>query len=166
VRDLLGTVVGGLLAIGGGLLVGLTSHLRERTRWKRNAQLRTSAELLTALQALMRRMLDLAFLADKRSNEEGRTAISRYHEATIDWNSAIYAALLVGPRSLALRVQGLDREVDRLLDGAMSKQWTRQEFRDERREIGRLAAEYVSAVRKLTGQPDIQLRSVWTWDQD
>ena len=64
---------------------------------------------------------------------------------------AMYAALLVSPPRIADLVQALDREADRLIDRAMEKQWSRDDFRKERRALGRLAAEYLNASRAETG---------------
>ena len=164
VQTVLGPLVGGLLAIMGGLLVALTSHRRERRRWHRDSQLQASVALLTALQTLVRRMIDLAYLEDKRGDSRGQAAIASYHEATIEWNSAMYAALLVSPPASARLIPEIDREVDRLLDEAMARSWSRTRFREERRALGRLAAGYLHTTRDLAGLPDIDLPSVWTWE--
>jgi len=113
----LGPIVGGLLAITGGLLVALTTHRRERIRWQRDAQLKAANELLSSLQILVRRMITVAYLEDKFT-DDASTAMMQYREATINWNSAMYGALLVNPRPAAEFVPKLDREVDRLLDAA------------------------------------------------
>jgi hypothetical protein len=164
VTYLLGPLVGGLLAITGGLLVTLTSDRRERQRWRRDAQLKASVELLTALQTLVRRMIDLAYLADKK--DPSSAVLPRYHDATVGWNSAMYEALLVSPPKLAGLIAPLDREVDRLLDQAMDRPWTRLDFRAERIAIGRLAAQYLQAARAHAGLPPIELASVWTWHEN
>ncbi len=140
-----GPIVGGLLAIAGGLLVALTSDGRERRRWRRDAQLKASVQLLAGLQALMRRMIDVAYLADKRA-ESRASVIQRYHDATVVWNGAMYEALMVSSPGLAALVPPLDREVDRLVDEAMDRQWSRADFRAERLTIGRLAAEYADSA--------------------
>lgn len=58
---ILTTLLGGLLAISGGL-VGIALNDRERTRWFRDAQLQASTNLLSALQLLVRRMINVAYL--------------------------------------------------------------------------------------------------------
>lgn len=109
-------------------------------------------------------MIDLAYLEDKRGDARGQAAIASYHEATIQWNSSMYAALLVSPPAAAQLIPEIDREVDRLLDEAMAKSWSRTSFREERRVLGRLAAGYLHTIRELSGLPDIDLPSVWTWE--
>jgi hypothetical protein len=47
----------------------------------------------------------------------------------------------------------------------MAKQWTLEEFRKERDSLGRLAANYLDAVRTGAGWPPLQLKSLWIWDQ-
>src|SRR6516225_3626106 len=101
---LLATLVGGALAIAGGLVGVLATHRSETSRWRRDAQLRASTELLSSLQEVVRRMIDLAYLSEKPARGAPRTA-SAYHEATIGWNSSIYAALLVSPPQLAVLVR-------------------------------------------------------------
>jgi hypothetical protein len=160
---LLATLFGGALAIAGGLVGALTTDRRERSRWRRDAQLRVSTELLSSLQEVIRRMIDLAYLAKKPPR--GSPEYAAYHEVTIGWNSSIYAALLVSPPNVVNLVQGLDREVDRLLERALEKQWSRAAFREERRALGRLAANYLNASRAETGWPSIPLESVWAWDE-
>jgi len=155
--------VGGMLAITGGLLVALTTHQRERSRWRRDAQLKAATEVLSALQALVRRMINVAYL-DEKQDDEGLAAVSRYEEATISWNSAMYAALLVSPPAAAELIPRLDREVDRLCDAAMDHPWSRADFRWERRALGELAAEYLAMSRKLAGFAAIDLPTVWSWE--
>jgi hypothetical protein len=46
---------------------------------------------------------------------KGTKAIEEYDLATIPWNSAKYAATQVATKALAMRVDDLDRELDRLL---------------------------------------------------
>ena len=40
-----------------------------------------------------------------------------------------------------------------------------EEFRKERDSLGRLAANYLDAVRAAAAWPPLQLKSLWTWDQ-
>lgn len=157
------TIVGGLLTIAGGLVGARAAERRAESRWRQDAQLQATTQLLGALQTLMRRMIDFAYLEDK--SDRGSATIQNYHEATIGWNSARYAALLVALPGPAAQIAPLDREVDRLLDLAASRPWTRDEFRKERADLGRLAAEYLRTSRREAGFPDIALPSIWTWDE-
>jgi len=163
----IGPLIGGLLAIAGGLLVSLSQFIRERRRWQRDARIRSGVDLLAALQTLMRRTINLAYVpaeSPKSESTTGRAAIDRYEEATIAWNSAKYAVMLVTPGDLTAMVDDLDSEFDRLLDLAMKQQFTREQFREERKELGRMAARYLNMIRRLTDQPALDKRSIWTWD--
>jgi hypothetical protein len=162
---LLAALVGGALAITGGLVGVIASDGRERNRWRRDAQLRISTELLSSLQQLVRGMIDIAFLTEKPLKADPGAVSPTYRDATIGWNSSIYVALLVSPPKIAELVQALDREVDRIIDLAVDKPWSREEFREERRALGRLAATYLNAARAETGWPPIPIESVWTWDE-
>jgi hypothetical protein len=158
-----GPIVGGLLAIAGGLLVVFATDRREHYRWRRDAQLRASVRLLTSLQALIRPMIDVAYLPDKHIDSVRSAALEAFHESTINWNGAMYEALLVSTPPVANLIQGLDQEVDRLLNLAMAKQWSRADFRSERIPIGRLAAGYLRLARRKSGLAPIDLDSVWAW---
>jgi len=162
---LLATLLGGVLAIAGGLVGVLATHRSESNRWRRDAQLRVSTELLSSLQEVIRRMIDLAYLTEKPARGNPTGSPSAYHEATIGWNSSIYAALLMSPPKLATLVHNLDREVDRLLDRALEKKWSRIGFREERRHLGRLAADYLNASRAEVGWSPVPIESVWAWDR-
>lgn len=80
------------------------------------------------------------------------------------WNNALYAALLVASPSVAAKIPELDREVDRLMELAVAQAWTRTQFRRQRADLGRMAADYLRLARSLAGLPDIELPSIWTWD--
>ena len=129
------------------------------------------------MQLLIRRMTNVAYLdpsvwKDPKTFELAKlddgdpsvAMVSAYVEATVGWNNAIYAALLVAPPSVAAKIPPLDQEVDRLCDLAVARTWTRTEFRRERAELGRMAAEYLRTARNLAGLADIALPSIWTWD--
>jgi hypothetical protein len=165
-NPILPTVPGGLLALGGGLMgIGLSAR-QERSRWLRDAHLRTSTEVLSALQTLMRRMIDLSYLDDKKVGERATTVLSAYHEATVQWNNALYAVLLIAPPETVPAMSDLDREVDRLLELAHARVWDREGFRRERIQLGRMAADYLRLARRQGGMVAIELASIWTWDAD
>lgn len=161
----LAAVVGGALAILGGLAGAFAAGHRELDRWKRDTQLRISTELLGSLQQVVRRMMRIAYLQEKPATATSAPAPSSYHDAVAVWNSSLYAALLVSPPKIVGLVQDLDREVDRLIGLAMERQWSRLEFREERRVLGRLAAAYLNATRAEAGWSPIQLKTVWSWDE-
>ena len=142
------------------------------------AQLQASTSLLSALQLLVRRMINVAYLdpaewgdhesldPEKRKHKSPLSAavVAAFDEATVGWNNALYAALLIAPPSVAAKIPELDREVDRLMDLAVGRTWTKTEFRQQRVDLGRLAADYLRLARSLAGLPDIELPSIWTWD--
>jgi hypothetical protein len=161
---ILTTLLGGLLAIAGGLVGIALGDRRERSRWLRDAQWQASTNLLSALQLLVRRMINVAYLTEKESVSQASPAVASFNEATVAWNNALYGALLIAPPGVAAQIPQLDREVDRLLDLAVARRWTRAEFRAERVKLGRMAADYLKLARTLTGLPDINLPSIWAWD--
>src|SRR5690349_11071599 len=91
-----GTLVGGLLAIAGGLLVAVSADRRQRSRWRHDTQLRVGSELLGALQLVVRRLRDFAVMEEK-SYRQFEAAADAYHEATMRWNTAMYATLMASP---------------------------------------------------------------------
>jgi hypothetical protein len=166
VAAILTTLLGGLLAVSGGLIGIALSDRRERHRWLRDTQLQASTNLLSALQLLIRRMINVAYLDGPAALDQSLPEVAAFAEATVGWNNALYAALLVTPPEVAARIPALDREVDRLLDIACERAWTRAEFRQHRLPVGRMAADYLRLARRLAGLPDIDLSSIWTWDAE
>jgi hypothetical protein len=156
--------VGGLLAIAGGLVTAMMLGRRDRQHWLMDAHLKATSEALAALQRLMRRIIDLAYIDSADIEADDPALVARYFDATIAWNSAMYAVLLVSPPRPAERIFALDREVDRLLDLALSRQWAITDFRTERVTLGRLAADYLVEARRETGARDISVKSIWAWD--
>jgi hypothetical protein len=95
------TLLGGLLAISGGLVgVGLSDR-RERSRWLRDTQLQATTNLLSALQLLVRRMINLAYLSPSESVDPTSPVVAAFHEATVEWNKALYGGLLIAPPDVA-----------------------------------------------------------------
>ena len=158
------TLLGGFLAIAGALVGIALGDRRERSRWLRDSQWQASTNLLSALQLLVRRMINVSYLDEKESVDPASAVVASFSEATVAWNSALYSALLITSPEVAAAIPELDREVDRLLDLARSRRWKRGEFRGERVRLGRMAAEYLRRARKTAGLPDIELPSIWAWD--
>ena len=111
----LAALLGGLLAISGGLVGIALTDRRERGRWLRDSQLQASTELVTALQLLIRRMINVAYLDpvesgsyelpdfEKRRPQSAHAigVMAAFDDATAAWNSARHKALLIThPRSL------------------------------------------------------------------
>ena len=160
----LAALVGGLLAIAGGLAAVLATSRGVRSQWRKDTQLKVSTEVLSALQKMVSRINDLAFLADKESGDAENVWSAHVASAT-EWNNARHAALLVSSPKVAALLQALDEQVDSLTTRAVAKQWTLIEFRKERDSLGRLAANYLDTARTETGWPPLQLKSLWVWDQ-
>lgn len=173
---ILTTLLGGLLAISGGL-VGIALSDRRERRWLRDSQLQASIALLSSLQLVMRRMTNVAYLSPDEwksaasldptkwnDRDPSSPIVAAFVEATVQWNSATHGALLISPPDVAAKIPPLDREVDRLLEVAVGRIWTRTEFRHERQQLGRMAAEYLNLARHLAGLPSLKLPSIWTWD--
>ena len=159
----LAALVGGALTISGGFVVVIATERREARRWRRDSQLKASTDLLSALQSLVRCVIDVAYLDDKRG-VEARMVLSARREAATAWNTAMYAALIVSPSGVADQIRILDREVDKLFEQAIARRWSRDEFREERRMLGRLAAQYMNTARTMAGLSGTQINSVWAWD--
>lgn len=160
----LAALVGGLLTIAGGLAAVLVTGRSMRSQWRKDTQLKVGTEVLSSLQKRVSSINDLAYLADKNSND-GQEAWLIECAAAMEWNNARHAALLVSPPEVAALLQGLDGQSDSLLVRAMAKQWTLEEFRKERYSLGQLAANYLDAVRARAGWSPLQLKSLWMWDQ-
>ena len=159
------TLLGGFLAIGGALVGIALGDRRERNRWLRDSQWQASTNLLSALQLLIRRLINVFYLDEKESKDPGSAVVASFSEATVAWNSALYSALLIIPPEVAAEIPALDREVDCLLDLAVSRRWNRGEFREERIKLGRIAADYLRRARTIAGLPNIELPSIWAWPQ-
>jgi hypothetical protein len=101
------TILGGVLAISGGL-VGITlSDRRERSRWLRDSQWKASTNLLSALQLLVRSMINVSYLNEKDSRDPTIGVVASFSEATVAWNSALYSALLIAPPEVAAAIPEL-----------------------------------------------------------
>jgi hypothetical protein len=160
----LAALAGGVLTIAGGLAAVLVTGRGVKSQWRRDTQLKVGTEVLSALQKRVSAINDLAYLADKKG-DEGKKAWDVECTAATEFNNARHAALLVSPPEVAGLLQDLDDQTDSLLGRAMAKQWTLEEFRRERDTLGRLAANYVDAVRATAGWSPLQLKSLWMWDK-
>jgi hypothetical protein len=168
---------GVLGAILGVVVTWVLAGRSEHRRWKRDTQLQASVDLVNALQLLIRRIINLAFLgqeAGSYDNQEfsdrkpkGKDAlevIANIDDAQIEWNNAQYKVMIFNPPEVVALIPALSTEVDRLLNQAHSRDWARPEFREERITIGRMAADYLKTARRVAGEPKIELASIYTWD--
>lgn len=160
----LAALVGGLLTIAGGLAAVLATTRGVRSQWRKDTQLKVSTEVLSALQKRVSAINDVAYLADKEGDEFEKAWFVEC-AAAVEWNNARHAALLVSPPEVAALLQDLDEQADSLTDQAVIKEWTMGEFRKERDRLGRLAANYLDAMRAETGWPPLRLKSLWMWHQ-
>jgi hypothetical protein len=168
---------GVLGAILGVVVTWVLTGRSERRQWKRDTQLQASVDLVNALQLLIRRMINMAYLGEESGSYESRDfkdrrpknehaveAISRIDDAQIEWNNAQHKVMVFNPPEVVALIPALDREADRLLNQAHARAWTRSEYREERRTIGRMAADYLKTARRVAGESEIELASIYTWD--
>jgi len=155
----LAVLVGGLLTIAGGLAAVLVTSRSVKSQWRNDTQLKVSTEVLNALQKVVSRINDLAYLPGKEG-DDAENAWSALVASVMEWHNVRHAALLVGsPRIVAL-LQEIDEQSESLTNRARAKQWTLVEFRRERDSISRLAADFLDAVRAETGWPPLQLKAL------
>ena len=122
----LAALVGGLLTIAGGLAAVLVTSRSARSQWRNDTQLKVSTEVLSALQIVVSRINDLAYLADNKDSD-AENAWSAHVASVMEWHNARYAALLVSSSKVAALLQDIDKQADRLADLAIAKQWTLME---------------------------------------
>src|SRR5215475_9717986 len=70
-----------------------------------------------------------------------------FSEATVAWNAALNAALLLTPPEIASQIPKLDREVDRLLDQAVSRPMEPRRVPGGADQARQMAAEYLRHAR-------------------
>ncbi len=66
--------------VAGGLIGIALSDRRERYRWIRDSELQASTNLLSALQLLVRRMINVAYLDEHASRDQGSPAVAAFNE--------------------------------------------------------------------------------------
>ncbi len=155
----LAALVGSLLTIAGGLAAVVATSRSVRSQWRKDTQLKVSAEVLSALQEMVSIINGLAYLADKESSD-AENAWAALAASVIGWHNIRHAALLVSSPKVAALLQDIDEQADSLADQAMAKQWTLVEFRQERASLSRLAADYLDAARAEVGWPPLQMKSL------
>lgn len=154
-----------MLTALGSLLVSLVLERRSRIGWQRETQLDAAREVLGALQNFNRKLIDVARMDQHGAGAEGGEW-EEHHQAAIRWNAARYAAALVCPEGQIAQLNAIDKEFDRLLDLAIQRRWSSSDFREERQQLGRLAAAYLVDVRTRAGQETVHLESLWPWHED
>ena len=87
-----------------------------RSQWRNDTQLKVSTEVLNALQKVVSRINDLAYLPDKEG-DDANNAWSALVASVIEWHNARHAALLVSSPKIAALLQALDEQSDSLTAG-------------------------------------------------
>jgi hypothetical protein len=144
-------------------------------------------DALASVQLLVRVLIEVAYLdlpivAPARQNETvllpdsvvrqdqwfevGELRRAEFDKAITLWNSARYGVLLGMNADIADLIDQIDRELDRLTDIAFSRRSSREEFRGERAELGRLIAGFLDLVRREAGLPVLKRSTIWSWDGD
>ena len=169
-NELLAAVAGGALAIAGGIAAAYFTRNEQRRMRRSDGHLTANANAIASLQQLVRAAINIAYidlpprgaapLEDTPRQHELRSA---YERAVTEWNAAMYRVLLVASVPIADLVHQLDREVERVTGRAMEQVWLRTPFREERRELGTLMADYLNAVRVEMGEAALSLTSIWSW---
>jgi hypothetical protein len=157
---LLGVVIGGLLTALGSLIVGLVLGRRTRDHSMRDQRMNAAREVLSALQELNRRLIDLARI-DCHDHKDREWP--ELHEATIRWNSARFSAALIAPDNEVELLKAIDLETDRVMGQALVNRWDDRGFREERRHLGELGAKYLNLVRQNEELGAVQIKSLWPW---
>lgn len=165
-------LAGGTLAIVATMVGIRAGHRSEHNQWRRDIQIQLATEALSALQQLIRVTIDLAYSdlpprsAGGVDTPDQRDLRHRFENACTAWNAAMHGVLIGADKAIGVCIRELDREVDRLMDAALSRSWDRDTFRAERRQIGEAMARYVDLVRDRAGLPGLQLGTIWTWVDD
>ena len=158
-------VVGALGAFVAILIAQALSNRSAARDNLRDRRLDSAGEIISALHELNRRLTNVAYVSDSRSRDPTDPEWVAYHQSAVRWNTAISTGLAYLSKADAARLLDLDREVDRLLDLAMFRSdWERGSFRTERLSLGRDALTFINAVRREAGEEDLELVSIWSWD--
>jgi hypothetical protein len=80
-----------------------------------------------------------------------------------EWNSSMHQLFVTAPAEIVMLSPQIDTELDRRLDLAIDEQWSREAFRAERVEVGKLVAQFVNVARSATGADNLDAEKVWTW---
>ncbi len=95
-EQIVGVLIGGGLALLGGLVVAITSEVRGRGEWRRQARLSAASKAIGALQLLNREITNLAISPITTVDGTGHEW-DAFHAATVGWNTARHEAALMCP---------------------------------------------------------------------
>jgi hypothetical protein len=163
---IVGACVAGGLTIVASVATVVVADRRAKYSRHREAHLAAAAEVLSALQNLNRKMINVAREGRPAKADADNVFWDDFHETATRWNSARYVAALYCSQEEFDILTELDAETDMLLELAMSKVWTSREFRPHRQHLGVLAASFLREARAASGQPSISIPSVWAWDRN
>lgn len=171
-------LLGGLLGVGASLGGVELARRRQAGQWERELLVAIVGEALKSMQRYMREILSLAYgdgppyrreVIDgvehvfPRASSRPREQDATFDEVVSDWNSALHKLLVSAPPTVVRLSRAIDHELDRLLDLAIDGDWSREGFRSERVEVGRLVAELVVETRSAAGAPPVAVTNAWTW---
>lgn len=163
--QIVGVLAGGAVAIASGLAVALMTERRSRGEWRRQSRLASAATAIRALSALNREIATLA-ISDELTIDGTSPAWTAFHNASIEWNAARHEAALLAPQVELGLLAAVDREMDQVLEAAISKKWEPSQFRRQRARLGELASDYVRAARASANEGAPDLPSIWSWAAD
>ncbi len=181
VGTLVAASLGGVLAIAGGVVSVVVRRWQEQRHWYREHQIQLVGEAMAAAQRIMRIITTIAY-GEPRPYDQlttpgdspaspgvyypGGDGSDDLYDAMTEWNSALHRLLISAPSEIVRRTREIDLELDRLLDAAYDRRWSREAFRAERVLAGRLLLDLGKSARTHSGFGDLQVdgESIWTWD--
>jgi hypothetical protein len=121
-------LVAGSLTIVASVATVLVADRRAKHTRHREAHIVAAAEVLSALQNLNRKMINVAREGRPAKADADNVFWDDFHETATRWNSARYVAALYCSQEEFDILAELDAETDKLLELAMSKVWTVESF--------------------------------------
>jgi hypothetical protein len=125
---IVGACVAGSLTIVASVATVLVADRRAKHTRHREAHIVAAAEVLSALQNLNRKMINVAREGRPAKADADNVFWDDFHETATRWNSARYVAALYCSQEEFDILAELDAETDKLLELAMSKVWTVESF--------------------------------------
>jgi hypothetical protein len=105
--------------LAGAILTARLTARREYSQWLRDAKLQASIDMINALQLLIRRMINIAYLGDDSGSYENKDFAERmpksehalkkiedFDNTQIEWNNAQHEALLLSSPEVTLITTG------------------------------------------------------------
>lgn len=172
-NQLLGVLTGGAIALVSALLSALVSGFflaraaerRARDEWRRKARLEVATQVVRALQAFNREIVNLA-ISDRLGVDGAGPDWDRFYAATTDWNVARHEAALISTSAEVEALAALDRELDDVLEAAGTRRWAADDFRLARARLGELGSRYIGVARSAASEGDARGTSLWEWSNE